>query len=192
MATNSSVLAWRILWTEEAGGLQSMGSRRVGHNWSDWTLKHFTPKLKIYFKSAAKGDTLKKIQWKDSLWVKHPVWQKLLENHRHKLILKVWVSDLSLFPRWKIVMCTDLTSREGLHLNNIYSSIFSRNANDQGIQAVWDHPQAQAGPSPRVSPIKGALEDVGQPVSRPVLCAGEWPLGQPHWEALEQFLQIST
>ena len=31
MATHSSVLAWRISWTEEPGGLQSMGSQRVGH-----------------------------------------------------------------------------------------------------------------------------------------------------------------
>ena len=32
MATHSSVLAWRIPWTEEPGGLQSMGSQRVGHD----------------------------------------------------------------------------------------------------------------------------------------------------------------
>ena len=32
MATHSSMLAWRIPWTEEPGGLQSMGSRRVGHS----------------------------------------------------------------------------------------------------------------------------------------------------------------
>ena len=32
MATPSSILAWRIPWTEEPGGLQSMGSRRVGHD----------------------------------------------------------------------------------------------------------------------------------------------------------------
>ena len=31
MATHSRILAWRILWTEEPGGLQSMGSQRVGH-----------------------------------------------------------------------------------------------------------------------------------------------------------------
>ena len=30
MATSSSILAWRIPWTEESGGLQSMGSQRVG------------------------------------------------------------------------------------------------------------------------------------------------------------------
>ena len=32
MATLSSFLAWEIPWTEEPGGLQSMGSQRVGHN----------------------------------------------------------------------------------------------------------------------------------------------------------------
>ena len=35
MATHSSILAWRILWTEKPGGLQSMESHRVGHDWSD-------------------------------------------------------------------------------------------------------------------------------------------------------------
>ena len=34
MATHSSMLAWRILWTEEPGRLQSKGSQRVGHDWA--------------------------------------------------------------------------------------------------------------------------------------------------------------
>ena len=34
MATHSSILAWKIPWTEEPGRLQSMGSQRVGHNWA--------------------------------------------------------------------------------------------------------------------------------------------------------------
>ena len=33
MATHSSILAWKIPWTEESGGLQSVGSRRVGYDW---------------------------------------------------------------------------------------------------------------------------------------------------------------
>ena len=33
MATYSSILAWRTSWTEEPGGLQSVGSQRVGHDW---------------------------------------------------------------------------------------------------------------------------------------------------------------
>ena len=32
MATHSSILAWRIPWMEEPGGLQSMRSQRVGHD----------------------------------------------------------------------------------------------------------------------------------------------------------------
>ena len=32
MATHSSILAWKISWTEEPGGLQSMGLQRVGHD----------------------------------------------------------------------------------------------------------------------------------------------------------------
>ena len=35
MATHSSVLAWRIPWMAEPGGLSSLGSHRVGHDWSD-------------------------------------------------------------------------------------------------------------------------------------------------------------
>ena len=39
MAIHSSILAWRIPWTEEPGGLQSTGSQRVGHYWA--TSLHF-------------------------------------------------------------------------------------------------------------------------------------------------------
>ena len=39
MATHSSILAWRIPWTEELGRLQSTGLQRVGHNWA--TSLHF-------------------------------------------------------------------------------------------------------------------------------------------------------
>ena len=36
MTTHSSILAWRIPWTEEPGGLTSMESHRVGHDRSDF------------------------------------------------------------------------------------------------------------------------------------------------------------
>ena len=35
MATHSSILAWKITWTEEPGGLRSIGSQRVRHDSSD-------------------------------------------------------------------------------------------------------------------------------------------------------------
>ena len=40
MATHSSILAWRIPWAEKPGGLQSMGSQRVGHNWVTFTFTY--------------------------------------------------------------------------------------------------------------------------------------------------------
>ena len=40
MATHSSILTWRIPWSEEPGGLQSVGFERVGHNWVPNTHTH--------------------------------------------------------------------------------------------------------------------------------------------------------
>ena len=39
-ATNSSIVAWKIPWTEKPGGLQSIGSERVGHDWSNLAHTH--------------------------------------------------------------------------------------------------------------------------------------------------------
>ena len=44
MAAHSSILAWRIPWTEEPGGLQSMGLQRAGH--SQAGTKERTPAIK--------------------------------------------------------------------------------------------------------------------------------------------------
>ena len=41
MATHSSIVAWEIPWTEEPGGLQSMGSQRAGH---DLVSEHMFPR----------------------------------------------------------------------------------------------------------------------------------------------------
>ena len=41
-ATHSSILAWRIPWTEEPGRLQSMGSQKVRHNWANFHFLSFT------------------------------------------------------------------------------------------------------------------------------------------------------
>ena len=43
MATHSSILAWRVPWTEKPGGLQSMGSQRVPTRLSDWLTHTHTP-----------------------------------------------------------------------------------------------------------------------------------------------------
>ena len=40
MAPHSSILAWRIPWTEEPGGLQSIGLQKVGHGWNNLVHAH--------------------------------------------------------------------------------------------------------------------------------------------------------
>ena len=40
IATHSSILAWRLSWTEEPGELQSIESQRIRHSWSDWARAH--------------------------------------------------------------------------------------------------------------------------------------------------------
>ena len=55
MATHSSILSWRIPWTEEPGGLQFMG---VAKNWTQLSDYHFTS---LYFFS------LRKLTWSDHL-----------------------------------------------------------------------------------------------------------------------------
>ena len=55
MATHSSILAWRISWTEEPGGLLSMGSPRFRHNWATNTLTFRMLKTLMLEELKAKG-----------------------------------------------------------------------------------------------------------------------------------------
>ena len=57
MATHSSILTWRIPWTEEPGGLQSMGSQRVGHDWVTHFLSLFP--LRIFGNYCGRTDSRK-------------------------------------------------------------------------------------------------------------------------------------
>ena len=47
MALHSSILAWRIPWAEKPGGLQSMGSQKVGQDWVTNTLTFIEMKGKM-------------------------------------------------------------------------------------------------------------------------------------------------
>ena len=61
MATHSSILAWRIPWTEETGGLQSMGSQRVRHDWATNTHTHTHTHMGIqWMGSYVRGDGWRK------------------------------------------------------------------------------------------------------------------------------------
>ena len=61
METHSSILAWKISWTEETGGLQSMGQHRGGH---DWATEHTSGKKEIIKLIAEISETENKISRK--------------------------------------------------------------------------------------------------------------------------------
>jgi len=67
MASHSSILAWRIPWTEEPGRLKSIGLQRVGHEWS--ALAHtslaFLAKSQFFIKRES---TLWYWKWEISVW----------------------------------------------------------------------------------------------------------------------------
>ena len=60
MATHSSVLAWRIPWTEGPGGLQSMGSQRLRHTLATQMVKSLPAVRETWVRSLDQGDPLEK------------------------------------------------------------------------------------------------------------------------------------
>ena len=80
MATHSSVLAWRIPGTGETGGLPSMGSHRVGHDWNDLAAKVCLVKAMVFpvVMYGCKSWTIKKAERRRidafELWC----WRRLL------------------------------------------------------------------------------------------------------------------
>ena len=70
-ATHSSILAWRISWTEEPGGLQSMGSQRVGH---DWATSHTHTLFQIIFLFRL----LQNIEQSSLCYTEGPCWLSIL------------------------------------------------------------------------------------------------------------------
>ena len=73
MATHSSTLAWKILWKEKPGRLQSMGSQRVGHDWATLLstfMKQVSGSWRNHFISflAANLNSLEHIVRNHSLW----------------------------------------------------------------------------------------------------------------------------
>ena len=70
MVTHSSILAWRIPWTEEPGGLHSMGSQRAGHDWVTEHVHRSTISGKVLTSSSSRKDCFVCFQDRCSLIVK--------------------------------------------------------------------------------------------------------------------------
>ena len=68
MATHSSILAWRIPWVEEPGGLQTSGLPRVGHDWSDLALHTWKINVIVSLEAVKGSLGLPNIQFSGPSW----------------------------------------------------------------------------------------------------------------------------
>ena len=82
MASHSSVLAWRIPGTAEPGGLPSMGSHRVGHDWSDLAAAATHSFAMLYdYGQVSRNLHFCKLKWDDIYEIK---WYKALKEQKAK------------------------------------------------------------------------------------------------------------
>ena len=99
MATHSSILAWRISWTEEPGGLQSIRSQGVGCDWSDLACTHgsfipsFLRNLYTVLLEKVMAPHSSTLAWK-ILWTEEP---GRLQSMGLRRVGHDWVTSLSLF-----------------------------------------------------------------------------------------------
>ena len=130
MATHSSVLAWRIPGTGEPGGLPSMGSHRVGHDWSDLAAAAAITRLNLaassllqtYKSIICQCDVFGKCFWFLSIFV------SVLTPCSHCEI--TWMQILQLY-KWNMTICLQI-----LFIKRAY--IFNNCRKKHGIKA-WIH-----------------------------------------------------
>ena len=91
MATHSSVLAWRIPGMAEPGGLPSMGSHRVGHEWSD--LAAAAAAAAVYISEKVMAPHSSTLAWKIP-WMEEP---GRLQSMGSRRVRHYWMTSLSLF-----------------------------------------------------------------------------------------------
>ena len=78
MATNSSILAWRILWTEEPGGLQSKGLQRVRNDTTE-AIEHANT-YTVFLPSGSPQGAQFEAAVADGLRVTHPLFTVMAHN----------------------------------------------------------------------------------------------------------------
>ena len=131
MASHSSTLAWRIPWMEDSGRLQSIWSRRVGHDWAteaNWTeqdLLKLTPKKDVLFitgdwNAKVGSQEIPGVTGKFGLGVQNEAGQRLIEFcqenalvitntvfQQHKIRLYIWTSsDSQCWNQIDYILCS--------------------------------------------------------------------------------------
>ena len=92
MAPHSSTLAWKTPWMEEPGGLQSMGSQRVGHNRSDPTHIHAS----LFFACGSSAPVSVEHEGSTAAWLEVTLVVPNVQGHRLPPPQELWLYQ-SLF-----------------------------------------------------------------------------------------------
>ena len=105
VAVHSSILAWRIPWTEEPGEPQSMGWQRVGYDWGDLACRHLKQDLKLPSHRPRPWSQVPCLSTRRQTAVGDSPWHRVIRScshpsapHVHLAVLATW-SLVYLFPR---------------------------------------------------------------------------------------------
>ena len=143
MATHSALLAWRILWAEEPGGLLSMGLHRVGHDWSGLACMH--PVI-ICQPHNQLSDIHNQCQDLVAVFTKVVVWEGWVRIYK-------WVVTIS-------AACAVIKVKESVSRSAMPSSLRPHGLQPARLLCSWDFPGKGTGgvcqfPSPRDLPDPG-------------------------------------
>ena len=102
MATHSSILAWRIPWTEEPGGLPSTGSQRVGHDWATSLSLIVISTSQMRNSEAFRGSVnlTNVIYWRWQSWIWTQGCLTWIELSWHILFSNLWIYFLDSHTYW--------------------------------------------------------------------------------------------
>ena len=144
MATHSSVLAWRIPGTGEPGGLLSMGSHRVGHDWSDLAAV------------AAASNIYKQLIQLNGKKTNNPIKKRVEELNRHFSKQEMQMADrhLKRWSTWLTIREMQIKTTVRCHLTCVRTAVIRKNTNKKCWQAceekgttvhcLWEHKVLQS------------------------------------------------
>ena len=125
IAAHSSIPAWRIPWTEEPGGPQSLGSQGVGHDWATYTHTHRVLLSNVWniFKYLS-GDKVVELVCVSTLWI-HSFVPKIFNEWINKIWNNTQQSTSASFQLWCLSWAMS-TRKQGEKRSMSYSSNISK------------------------------------------------------------------